>query len=137
MSVVKSKRGESDLNVITKARELASYTLHICSNEKNFPKRYRWCITNYIISDAFEIHRNTRKANSVFVSRKSDYETRRQFQNKAIAAIDSMLGDMDIAYATFGINDDRIEYWTGLVIEIQKLLRNWRKSDQERYKDLK
>jgi DNA-binding Lrp family transcriptional regulator len=41
MSVVKSKRGESDLAIINKSRELAVYTARICSNEKNFPKRYR------------------------------------------------------------------------------------------------
>jgi hypothetical protein len=44
---------------------------------------------------------------------------------------------MDIAYALFNVDDDRIEYWTGLVIEVQNLLREWRKSDQERYKSLK
>lgn len=38
MSVVKSKRGEGQLLVITKANELATYTIKICSNEKNFPK---------------------------------------------------------------------------------------------------
>lgn len=103
MTVVKSKRGESDLTVVTKARELASYTLHICSNEKNFPKRYRWCITSDIVKDALEIHRNIRKANAVYVSIKSDYDTRRQYQNKAISSIDALLGDMDIAYVTFFI----------------------------------
>lgn len=45
MSVVKSKRTKSELEVVNKAIALASYTIHICSNEKNFPKRYRWCLT--------------------------------------------------------------------------------------------
>jgi hypothetical protein len=62
---------------------------------------------------------------------------RRQFQNQAVASIDAMLGDMDIAYALFNVDDDRIDYWTGLIIEVQNLVREWRKSDQERYKNLK
>jgi len=44
MSVVKSKRltKKQPLKVITKANELTTHTIRICSNEKNFPKRYRW-----------------------------------------------------------------------------------------------
>lgn len=137
MSVVKSKRTESELDVITKSRALASYTIHICSNEKNFPKRLRWCITNDIVRDAREVHNCIRKANSIYVSIYDDYKTRRQYQNKALASIDGMLGDMDIAYELFNIDDDRIEHWTGLVIEVLNLIRNWRKSDYERHKNLK
>jgi hypothetical protein len=137
MSVVKSKRSKPKLGVLTKARKLAVYTLRICSNEKNFPKRLRWCMINDIVKDARDIHRYIRKANSIYVAFRSDFDTRRQFQNQAIASIDAMLGDMDIAYALFNVDDDRIEYWTGLVIEVQNLLREWRKSDQERYKSLK
>jgi hypothetical protein len=91
MSVVKSKRGESDLAIINKSRELAVYTARICSNEKNFPKRYRWCITSKIVSDAFDIYGNIRKANTIFVKIRPDYDIRRQCQNKARGALDSLL----------------------------------------------
>lgn len=74
-------------------------------------------------------------ANSIFILGKEDYQTRRQYQNKALASTYALLTMMDIAYATFGITDDRIEHWVGLVIDIQALLRNWRKSDADRYKD--
>ena len=50
MSVPEGKRTESKLEVQTKARELAKYTTEICSNEKVFPKRDRWCITNRIVN---------------------------------------------------------------------------------------
>lgn len=46
MAVPEGKRTESKLAVQTKVIELAEYTITICSNEKNFPKRYRWCLTN-------------------------------------------------------------------------------------------
>ena len=54
-----------------------------------------------------------------------------------MAASYALLTMMDIAYATFGIDDDRIQHWVGLVIDVQNLLRNWRKSDSEKYKDFK
>ena len=137
MSVVKSKRTQSELEVVTKAIALSSYTIHICSNEKNFPKRYRWCLTGKIVDFTIDICNFTNMANSVYVSSAKDYQTRRQYQNSALASSYALLTMMDIAYATFSIDDDRIEHWVGLVIDVQNLLRNWRKSDSDRYKNIK
>ena len=136
MAVVKSKRKEGELTVVTKARELAVYTARICNNEKNFPKRHRWLLNNHIVGSALQIHRNIRKANSVFVKTEPDLDTRRQFQNIALAEIDGLLGDIDIAYELFHIDSSRIKHWVGLIYDVQNLLRNWRKKDIERYKNL-
>ena len=134
MSVVKSKRGTNDLDVITKSRDLAVYTIKITSNEKNFPKRYRWCITNEIVKSATSIHRNIIKANEIFIKDESDYKLRKHYQNKALAEVGALLGDMKIAYDLFGVDSNKMYHWTGLVIDVQILLRNWKKSDDKRYK---
>jgi hypothetical protein len=76
-------------------------------------------------------------ANSIYVLDINDYQTRRQYQNKALSSSYALLTMMDIAYTTFGIGDDRMVHWVGLVIDVQNLLRNWRKSDSDRYKNLK
>ena len=134
MSVVKSKRGEGQLLVITKANELAAYSIKICSNETNFPKRYRWCITNKIVDAAMEISNNAVMANSVFVKDESDYKLRKQYQTKALSLTYALLNMMDMAYRTFGVESGRVEHWTRLTVEVQIMLRNWRKADIERYK---
>jgi hypothetical protein len=136
MSVVKSKREEGELAVVTKANELATYTIRICSNEKNFPKRYRWCITNKLVDAALDINNCIIKANSVFVKDQADYQLRKRYQTEGVAATYSLLSMMDIAYRTFGIESDRMKHWTGLVLDVQSLLRNWRKSDIDRYSSL-
>lgn len=136
MSVPKSKRSEGQLTVLVKANELATHTIKICSNEKNFPKHYRWCITNKIVDSALDINNYITMANAVFVTDKNDVALRKQFQTKAIATSYALLSMMDIAYRTFGIESKKIEYWTGLVIEVQNYLRNWKKSDAERYNDI-
>lgn len=136
MSVPKSVRGESKLTVITKANELATHTIRICSNEKNFPKHYRWCITNKIVDAALEINNNANMANSIFVSDANDFALRKQYQTKALVSTYSLLSMMDIAYRTFGIESGKMEYWVGLVISVQNLLRKWRNADMERYKNL-
>lgn len=137
MSVVNSKRGKSDLEIINKAKELAVYTIKICGNEKNFPKRHRWSITSKIVSGAIDVYGNIRKANEIFVKMKIDYTIRRKSQNEARGEIDKLLGNMNIAFDLFGVDDDRIDYWTGLVIDVRTLLLSWMKSDYDRYKDLK
>ena len=105
MSVVKSKRGEGQLVVFTKASELAAFTVKICSNEKNFPKRYRWCVTGKIVDSVLEIHRCITQANAVYVSSKADYELRETLQKQALSASYAALSLMDVAYRTFILDD--------------------------------
>ncbi len=137
MAVPKSKRSEGQLSVLVKANDLAAYTIEKCSNEKNFPKRYRWCMTSKLINEALEINNYIVKANAVYVVSRNDIELRKQFQTKAIASSYALLSMMDLAYRIFGIESSVIEHWTGLVIEVQNYLRNWKKSDAERYSDIK
>lgn len=59
LSVIKSKRQEGKLQVLTKARELCAYTVMVCKNEKNFPKRDRWIITQPIVSEALNMNRKS------------------------------------------------------------------------------
>lgn len=137
MSVPKSKRGHSDLEVVTKANELATYTIHICSNEKCFPKRYRWCITAKLVDAAIDISRYIIMANSVYVGNDIEmFKLRKVYQTKGLAATYSLLSMMDVAYRTFGIEGSRMDYWTGIVITVQNLIRNWKKSDERRYSNL-
>ena len=136
MSVVKSMRAESTMTVIVKAGELATHTIKICSNEKYFPKHYRWCITNKIVEAAVDINRYATLANAVYVTDRHDFELRKQYQTQAIATSYSLLSMMDIAYRLFNIESSKIEYWTGLVIDVQNLLRKWRSSDIERFSNL-
>ena len=129
MSVVKSQREEGKLTVITKSGELATYTVHICSNEKNFPKRYRWCITQKIVESAININNYVNMANSVYVKDNADYLLRKEYQTTALAETYALLSMIDLAYRTFGIDSNRIEYWTRLIHEVQNLIRNWRKKE--------
>ncbi len=136
MAVVKSKRSEGAMKLFLKANELAVYTIQICSNEKNFPKRYRWCITSKIVDSAIEINNYVNMANSVYVKDIADRDLRKSYQTRGLAATYALLSMIDIAFRTFGIEGDRIKHWTGLAVDVQSLLRNWRKSDVERYKNI-
>ena len=77
LSVIKAKRQEGKLNTLTKAREMCAYTIQICKNEKNFPKRDRWLLTQPIVNEALGIMTCIRRANAVRVEIREDYLYRR------------------------------------------------------------
>ena len=54
MSVPKGKRTEGKLQVLVELQALCAYTIQICKNEKNFPKRDRWILTQHIVKLAIE-----------------------------------------------------------------------------------
>lgn len=103
MSVPENRRKESKLAVQTKAKELAYYTVRICSNEKVFPKRDRWIITNRIVSTVLTIMEEVDVANDIFVSTKGDFELRRKSQTIAFSSTAKLLGLMELAYIKYAI----------------------------------
>ena len=137
MSVVAGKRGEGELKVITVSGDLCDYTLQITSNEKHFPKRYRWNITNRILQITFDIDDHLIYANSVYVRPEDGSLLRRQtHQLEALELTNVLLRNIDRDYRRLGIDSDRIEFWTGQIKELQRLIRGWYRKDKERYESI-
>lgn len=137
MAVPEGKRTQSKLEVQTKARELANYTTTICSNEKIFPKRERWMLTNRIVNTVLTIMEEVDTANDIYVSTKVDFDLRRTSQTIALSYTARLLGLMQLAYEKYNIEDKRIKYWTQLVVDTRELIKKWRQSDSNRYKKYK
>ena len=133
MSVPEGKRTESKLEVQTKAKSLALYTVSICGNEKVFPKRDRWAVTNRIVSTALTIMEEVDVANDIYVSTKGDFELRRKSQTIALSSTAKLLGLMELAYIKYGIEGSRMKFWTQEVLEARDLIKKWRQADKERY----
>lgn len=138
MSVRKGDRGEGKLQVLNKARELKAYSLRLVKNDKHFPKSTRWLYAAPIANEVREACICIRHANSVYVSdsvtREDEYRYRRSEQTKAHAHLDALLDLIDDAYGAGYISGDQTEFWTGLTLETDDLLKAWIKSDKERYK---
>jgi len=131
MSVYKSKQGNGKLRVQTKAYDLASHTHHICSNERVFLKRNRWCSTAKIVGVVDEIAINIDIANSMRI----ENPKRKDYQNLAIVKSIELEALMEIAYRDNNrdkksLDDDKFNHWIGLVLELRGLLIAWRDSPQ-------
>lgn len=138
MSVRKGDRGEGKLQVLNKARELKRYTIGLVKQEKNFPKSTRWIFAAPIIEEVRTACICIRRANSVFVStevsREDEFKYKRMEQVKAHASLDALLDLIDDAYEAGYISGDQVDYWTGLILKTDDLLKAWIKSDKEKYK---
>lgn len=134
MSVRKGDRGEGKLQVLNKARELKKYCLTIVKSEKNFPKSTRWLYASPIVNEVREACICIRHANSVYVTTEDEYNYRRMEQVKAHAHLDALLDLIDDAYDAGYISGKQVEYWTGLILNTDDLLKAWIKSDKEKHK---
>lgn len=134
MSVIKAKRSEGKLEILTQANNLAVYTVQICKNEKYFPKRDRWIMTQHIVREALDVLTCIKRANAVNVATWDDYRYRRAQQVEAYSHAEALLTLLDVAYLTLSIESARIEFWTGQIISTENLLKKWRESDRKRYK---
>lgn len=136
MSVPKGCRTESKLQVLIELQALCTYTIQICKNEKHFPKRDRWILTQHIVKLAVDAYALARKANAVRVVTIEDYKLRRGYQVECRSSLEALLGMIEIAYMALALDGERVEFWTKSVMRAEETLSAWRNGDRKRYKDL-
>jgi hypothetical protein len=135
MSVAKGDRKESSSNLETAKmlKGLCVYTIQICKNEKNFPKRDRWILTAPIVKCAVKAYAKVLEANAITVVKLDDYMMRRKCQVQARKKLKAMIGLVEIAYTTLSLEESRLEYWTGYIKGCMDILSKWRAADRKRY----
>ena len=126
----------SVIQVLIQANNLCVYTVQICKNEKYFPKRDRWIMTQHIVHEALDVLCCIKRANAANVATWEDYKYRRAQQVEAYSHAEALLTLLDVAYITLCIESQRIEFWTGQIISVENLLKKWRESDRKRYKSI-
>lgn len=134
MSVRKGDRTEGKLQVLNKVRELKKYSL---DRVKTFPKSTRWLYAAPIADEIRTAAVCIRHANAVYISKEytDDYKYRHGEQIKAHSSLDALLDLIDDAYDAGYISGDQVNYWTGLILQTDDLLKAWIKSDKENYRD--
>ena len=134
MSVPAGERGEGKLEVITKALELASYTIMITKNPNVFKPEYNLAITQDLIHIAKEIYVSVWNANNVRVNHDHDKAvTRIRLQKHAALQCNNLLAMIQLAQRIFHLPTKRVKYWAGLTLEVRSYIRRWNESDRKRY----
>lgn len=136
MSVPTGLRKEGELQVFIKAREVCVHTMKVCTNERYFPKRYRWCLTSKVVDNAVDMYAKLIKANSIRVVGKSDWEMRSALQLKAIADLEELLALLDVAQMVFNVSPRKVAFWVRGITEVRTLARAWHNKDKDRFKNI-
>lgn len=126
MSVKVCDRTKGKLEVLTKAMDLAAFTIKICDNDNVFPKRHRLSVNADIIKEVKMIAKLINLANT-----KRSKCRRLELQEQALDLTNDIEVDMEIAYRTIRANftEDKLDNWLGLLLEVHTLLKSWIKSE--------
>ena len=130
------EKTEGKYDILLEAKELAGYTLKITSNEKNFPKRYRFTVTNKAQEISMNIVEWLIMANEIYPNSRMELEERLLYMKKARAACRSLLTLVDIAASTFGIKPSTLEEWTRKITKLKSQTTGWIMKDRERFKNI-
>ena len=128
------ERTSGDYDILQKAKELAGYTIRITSNEKNFPKRYRFTVTEKIINKSLFIFDSLMMAYEIYPNDRIEFEKRILYEKEARAACRSLLTMMEVAANAFDIKAGTFEHWTEKAVDLRQHITGWIKSDVNRFK---
>ena len=133
MSVIKSKRDESEMEFIHTARQLQIHTIQKCVG---FPKRYTFYVSQPIAESATRIHEYVKCANSIYPLNQHEVQLRRDYLLRANAELNSLVSQIEVANELFGIEGEKMKFWLDIVEKEIRLVKGTLKKDRERYKDL-
>lgn len=133
MSVIKSKRDESEMEFIYTARQLQIHTIQKCTN---FPKRYTFYVGQPIAACATRIHECVKCANSIYPLNQHEAQMRRDYLLRANADLYNLISQIEVANELFGLEGDSVKYWMDIVEREIRLVKGTMKKDRERFKNL-
>ncbi|MGL6201573.1 MAG: four helix bundle protein [Lachnospiraceae bacterium] len=131
---------QSDLMVITRAKDLCSYILTITDKS---PKKFRFTLTSRLQNCALNIIEFLLTANEVRVIKmdgkidRNSLEGRRNYQQKAFTNIKMLSYLSHLAMEQQCILPKQYEQITKRLYDCQNLLGAWVKSDNKRYAEEK
>ena len=134
MSVVRSKRSESQIEFLYTARKLQVYTVQKCVNA--IPKRYTFYLGTGLAESAASIYRNVKRGNSVYPTNQHEVQVRRDYFMRAYAELQSLISQIEVTYEIVKFDEKILHEWASLIDSEMKLVQAVIKKDRERYKDL-
>lgn len=132
MSVPKNKRTENKLQALKETLEMAKYTIHMCENEKIFPKKSRWNLCSRIVDNCLDIVVKVRQANRINAANATEARQRLALQYQALLDFEALWGLMTIAFESYSVPSQKVGVWSNLILTAENRVIGWRKHDMER-----
>ena len=115
---------ETDLKVITKAKELAVHTFKLTSNCNRYPKKYRHSLVDRMQIKSLDIHDALIEANRI--NNVVNKRERCEMITKAIMHCDEMLFYIELSINLGLLADNSAEYWSKMARDVKYMAIAWR-----------
>lgn len=125
------KQNQSELSVITKAKDLANYVLTV--TEKS-PKRFRFTLVSRLQNYSLDIIEELYRANDIFLKQVDHASAERRIEHQRQAMTDCRLLAYvaQLAMEQQCILPKQYEQITKKIYDVQNMLGAWMKSDARR-----
>lgn len=130
------KPEENEFKIITKAKDLVKHTFEM-TNEKRFPKKYRFTIVNRLQDLTIDIFQFIQEANELDLADPQEYRERNYDQKKALTKCKLVLFLLELSLEKGLISSDQCAAWTKKVTDVKYMTAAWKKQDQQRAATMK
>jgi len=121
-----------EMEVVTEAKKLEHHTMTITSNEKRYPKKYRFCMVNRMQEYALNIIGDLMEANDMSLSDHGERPLRLRLQRSALRNCRLLLHYIELSYNMEFINAESFEYWSKMANSVRNMIGAWYLSDKNR-----
>ena len=119
---------ESDMQVISKAKALATHTMKLTSNCNRYPKKYRFSLVDKMQNGSLDIYIMLLEANRTDLSKFR--AQRSELQSKAISHCDALLFYIELSMNLGLISTSSTEYWSKMVCDVKFMTIAWRTKEK-------
>ena len=120
---------DTDLNVIVKAKDLATHSFILTSNCNRYPKKYRHSLVDKIQIKSLEIYDTLLEANTI--NNVTHKRLRCETITKAITYCDQLLFYIELSMNLNLLADNSAEYWSNMVRDVKYMAIAWRTKEQQ------
>lgn len=131
MSVIRSKRGESEAEFLATARKLQIFTIQKCVNA--IPKRYTFYLSTPLVDSARRVYEHVKRGNSIYPVNEHEAQMRRDCFLQANAELYNLVSQIELAHEMVGFDPKIMQEWSNLISTEIKMIKGILKADRERY----
>ena len=113
------------------ANEAEYKIVKMTMNEKYYPKRARFIITNKLIESAMNVSSNFNAANSIFPNTEEKLKIREQYQTIGKANLVILEHQLNLSKRLFNIPSTVLDEIFLIILDIKKMYSNWAKAGRK------
>lgn len=126
------RQSGSELNVITKAKDLVKHTFTLTESTERYPKKFRFTLVNRLQNRAMDIYDCLVEANELDLREPEEARERGRLQAKALTHLKEFLFLLELSFEAGRINAKSLEYWSKMAFDVMYMTKAWKRRDKTR-----